>query len=193
MKTLNSFIMLIIFCQSTNLKIMAGDFKSNANTSNITSLKKQYQYDLINRSFSHLSTRANNNDESENVSYKSPWLAFGLSYLIPGLGQLYNGEIGKGLLFASVTILGFGVGVLPGIGQKSGSEWPLSSYLGFGIAGATYLWSIIDAPISANKINERIKQQRRINVFSSPNGKYVLGLGFDNFHKSYSVGMQINY
>ncbi len=34
---------------------------------------------------------------------KSPWVALLLSLLIPGAGQMYNGEVGKGFLFLIVT------------------------------------------------------------------------------------------
>ena len=30
---------------------------------------------------------------------KEPWVAAFLSFLLPGLGQIYNGQLGKGILF----------------------------------------------------------------------------------------------
>lgn len=44
---------------------------------------------------------------------KSPWLAALLS-IIPGLGQVYNGQIGKGLIFLVGTIIGYFIFILPG-------------------------------------------------------------------------------
>lgn len=39
------------------------------------------------------------------AEHKSAGLAAILSFLIPGLGQIYNGEIGKGILFLVVAII----------------------------------------------------------------------------------------
>src|SRR3972149_8282103 len=45
-------------------------------------------------------------DSVKVVSQKSPALACVLSLLVPGLGQVYNGEIIKGLLFATGVVAG---------------------------------------------------------------------------------------
>lgn len=42
-------------------------------------------------------------------SYKSPFLAFTLSLLYPGLGQLYNAEYGKAFLMAGLGTVGAGL------------------------------------------------------------------------------------
>ena len=36
---------------------------------------------------------------------KNPGLAAVLSFLIPGLGQIYNGEVGKGILIIIVQVV----------------------------------------------------------------------------------------
>ena len=47
-----------------------------------------------------------------NLNYQSyqkrdPWIAFGLSFILPGGGQVYNKHYGKGaVLFTSATIIG---------------------------------------------------------------------------------------
>ena len=43
---------------------------------------------------------------------KSPWLAFLLSYMFPGGGQIYNGQPVKGLLFLTGITVGVGIAVL---------------------------------------------------------------------------------
>ena len=40
---------------------------------------------------------------------KEPWVAFALSFLIPGAGQVYNGEVGKGAAQFGGTIVGWGL------------------------------------------------------------------------------------
>ena len=57
--------------------------------------------------------------------YKNPGIAFVLSFIFPGGGQFYNGHVGKGI-FVLLT---------------------------FWIVGITYIWSLFDAPLSAQRIN----------------------------------------
>jgi len=57
--------------------------------------------------------------------YKNPFVAFLLSFIFPGGGQFYNGHAGKGILVL----------------------------LTFWLFGITYIWSLFDAPLSAQRIN----------------------------------------
>jgi len=94
---------------------------------------------------------------------KSPWLAFGLSYIFPGIGQFYNGEVVKGLLFLGGITVGAGIIVLgAGDGEHESSVTKGLVYSGAAIAGICWIWQIIDAPVSASRINEeqRIKLER---------------------------------
>jgi len=70
----------------------------------------------------------------EKRELKNPWIALILSLLIVGLGQIYNGEVKKGLEMLVAAILS---GLL-----SLGTFW-------FVVA----IYSAIDAWISANKIN----------------------------------------
>ena len=96
-----------------------------------------------------------NSDSVKAVSQKSSALACLLSICLPGLGQVYNGEIIKGLLFVSGVVIGSGLLVVSGgdFEHESTTSEPLF-YSGMIVAGLSYLWSIIDAPISASRINE---------------------------------------
>jgi TM2 domain-containing membrane protein YozV len=73
------------------------------------------------------------------VRRKDGGVAALLSFFLPGLGQFYNGQTGKGLAFLLVTIfinfpLAFiGIGFLTGI--------------------ATWIWAMVDAHQSAERIN----------------------------------------
>ena len=119
-------------------------------------------------------------DKDENVSRKSPWLAFGLSMLYPGLGQLYNAEYGKGLLMGGLGTVGLGLAMLAAMSTNFDSESNpdyigVMLYSGVAIYGGVYLWSMIDAPISASNINE----QRRASGFSIllfDDGKYAMNI-----------------
>ena len=133
-----------------------------------------------------------NLSEQSKPSYKSPWVAFLLSYIIPGSGQIYNGEIIKGLVFTGTFVLGAVIALLPGIGATSGSEWPTSSYIGVGIAGIAYVWQLIDAPISASRINEENNLSLfRIDILD---GHHVsIGLSSESIEDSPAFGLKVNY
>lgn len=70
---------------------------------------------------------------------KSPGLAAVLSLFIPGVGQIYNGQLGKGLLILLLLV-------------------PLNIVLSFVVIGfvtgfITWIWGIFDAYKTAEKIN----------------------------------------
>ncbi|MCK5233334.1 MAG: zinc ribbon domain-containing protein [Candidatus Aenigmarchaeota archaeon] len=69
---------------------------------------------------------------------KSSGLAAVLSFIIPGLGQIYNGQIGKGLLF---LVLGGLFGLLSFI------------LIGIPLLFALWAYAIYDAYTTAEKIN----------------------------------------
>jgi hypothetical protein len=97
------------------------------------------------------------------VSYeKNPWIAGGLSVLLPGGGQYYNGHYLKGGIMTGIL-----VGSIIVIGSGALADDYSYDYYGYGgnedpedyswifalVIVADYAWSIADAIISANKIN----------------------------------------
>lgn len=67
---------------------------------------------------------------------KNPWLAAVLSLLIAGLGQIYNGEVGKGIAFFIVAILiGFSIFIVIGI-ILAPIWWIYSAYDAYKVAEA---------------------------------------------------------
>lgn len=88
-------------------------------------------------------------------SYRNPQTALILSIIIPGGGQYYNNQPLKGLLITTATPLVV-VGGLLAAGEigRAGDENKMFSTI-FIITGSfTYIYSLIDAPITANKINK---------------------------------------
>ena len=125
-------------------------------------------------------------------SYKSPWVAFLLSYIIPGGGQIYNGEIIKGLVFTGTFVLGAAIALIPAIGATSGSDWPTSSYIGAGIAGIAYVWQLIDAPVSAGRINEENNLSMfKINILGGHQVSF--GLSSELIKDTPAFGLKVNY
>lgn len=72
------------------------------------------------------------------VRRKDPGVAVLCSFFIPGGGQLYNGQIGKGLAFMVATVVNI-VLLFVGIGFLTGL--------------ATWIWAMIDAHGTAERIN----------------------------------------
>ena len=128
--------------------------------------------------------------ETELRDEKSPALAFVLSFLLPGAGQYYNGDVVKGVLQTGLVITGWVVALTTYEEEESGeyyysglyytiysSEKTAGVYIGVGIAVGAWVWSMIDAPISASNINKRRRQQYYGHLFETEigNGKNVFG------------------
>ncbi len=98
------------------------------------------------------------------VKKKEPWVSCILSCVIPGLGQMYNGEYAKGAIMGGLW-LGSIVGMVTAVNESYFDHDHLGYYRErdySGLAAASLLvflgngiWSIIDAPISSNKINRK--------------------------------------
>lgn len=96
---------------------------------------------------------------------KSPGTATAFSVVIPGGGQFYAGETGKGaaILLGTGTALATGVAVAkrePYFGCPSPC-WEFDTAplaIGAGVAGAIWLYGIVDAPSAARRANRRRAQ-----------------------------------
>lgn len=94
-------------------------------------------------------------DEEGNIIYPlSPSGAFMRSLIIPGLGQMNNGQELKGTLLLAGSILGL-VGVTVGTNMAPAGYEDLVGYTSAGLALGCYLYSLIDAPIFAYKWNKK--------------------------------------
>lgn len=76
--------------------------------------------------------------------YKNPSIATILSFFFMGLGQIYNGQIGKGVVF--IILYGISVALM----------WVV---VGFVTTPILWIWGMIDANNSAKKINENIAKE----------------------------------
>ena len=73
--------------------------------------------------------------------YKNPSIATILSFFFMGLGQIYNGQIGKGIIF--IILYGISVALM----------WVV---IGFVTTPILWIWGMVDANNSAKKINEKM-------------------------------------
>ena len=75
------------------------------------------------------------------VFYKNPGLAAVLSFFWMGLGQIYNGQVAKGIFF----IICYGISFIL-----------MFIIIGFITTPILFIWGIVDAYRSAEKINRDI-------------------------------------
>lgn len=90
---------------------------------------------------------------------KSPALALGLSLLVPGAGQFYNGELLKGAVMLGGAVASSWAIVLTAadILELDDDTSDTTVHVVGGIGMAIVVWSWIDAPLSARAINRRIR------------------------------------
>ena len=76
--------------------------------------------------------------------YKNPSTATILSFFFMGLGQIYNGQIGKGIIF--IILYGISVALM----------WVV---IGFITTPILWIYGMVDANNSAKKINENMAKE----------------------------------
>jgi TM2 domain-containing membrane protein YozV len=76
--------------------------------------------------------------------YKNPSIATILSFFYMGLGQIYNGQIGKGIVF--IILYGISVALMFVV-------------IGFVTTPILWIWGMVDANNSAKKINENMAKE----------------------------------
>ena len=150
-----SIIRGIIIEQIPNqsLKIQTKD--GSVYTYNIADVEKMTKEEVFyNRRNRHDNYNYNQFNET-NPTYRSPSTAALFSVLVPGGGQFYNGQTGKGVLMLGVAVASWGVAI-SGINlmnyENDGSY--LLLYIA-GLAGVvgTSIWSIADASNTAKALN----------------------------------------
>lgn len=75
---------------------------------------------------------------------KNPGVAAVLSALIPGVGQIYNGEIGKGVMFMIIQAVNAFLTLI---------------VIGFITGFAVWVWGVVDAYKGAEKFNAQLNPQ----------------------------------
>ena len=75
------------------------------------------------------------------IFFKNPTIATILSFFIMGLGQLYNGQVGKGVVFFVMYVI---------------SIMLMFVFIGFFTTPILWIWGMVDANHSAKRINEQM-------------------------------------
>ena len=107
-------------------------------------------------------------------SEKDPAVAALLSALIPGVGQYYNGDVTKGVIMNALYLGGWAVYFAAGYSEEWESDdyyWASYGYyyeeetpwlyVGLGMVVGTWVWSMIDAGISASDYNESLRKSKQ--------------------------------
>lgn len=101
--------------------------------------------------------------------YRDPFVAGAFSFLIPGAGQGYNGQWGKGVMFlgSEVAMIWLSSSVASSRTCSGGESQtcPLAQGLAVAAVG-TWVWGIVDAARSAKEINEGLE----LSVGGAPRG-----------------------
>jgi hypothetical protein len=128
---------------------------------------------------------------------KDPLLAFGLSFLITGGGQFYNGQYGKGILQLGAVLVG--ISLVASAGDSHNHPYDSSeedeAQVAFGtvmILGG-YLWSLIDAPISANRINQESQQPSYGHMIQLDGDRLILGIDVTARHNTPNAMLTLHF
>lgn len=102
---------------------------------------------------------------AQTTSQKNPGSAQLYSVVVPGGGQLYSGETVKGgvILVGTVGGLAAAATALPKLQADGRSRDYYTTHgttlgVGLGVAGALWLYGVLDAPHAARRANERRAQ-----------------------------------
>lgn len=191
---LAAFLSLSVFPQSDGNSLSNQDSSS----SSVNLQKIRYNFSSLNLNQQKLNAESSlfsMNDETP--SRKSSWLAFGLSLFYPGLGQLYNAEYVKALIMGGLGTVGLGLLLLAAMSTDYDSESnpdyiAVMGYTGAAIWGGAWVWSLIDAPISASNINER-NSKLGIKILSTEGETFAFRLRSGNKLSNYSLGFSVSF
>lgn len=89
----------------------------------------------------------------EYYQMKDPTLSWALSFFLPAVGQYYNGDIGRGVLFDGMYLAGYL------LMTKEGAYYNSNFTFGILLSAGAWLISFVDAPLSSTAKNEKIKKQ----------------------------------
>jgi TM2 domain-containing membrane protein YozV len=103
---------------------------------------------------------------------KSMGLAMGMSMLIPGAGQVYNGEPVKGIVFLGLFAGGVAAVDAARIHTMIPSSITAYGWVSLVYLASVYAWNILDAPLSAKRINRELDSE-----LQGPTGSQTTGVG----------------
>ena len=114
---------------------------------------------------------------------KNPMVALGLSFPMIGAGQFYNGQYTKGVIQLGAAVVGLGFTLSASGDNEDRPEGNLDvdeddwmSVPGYLLLFGGAIWSLIDAPMSANKINQQNQVASFGHLFELDGGRATVGM-----------------
>lgn len=114
---------------------------------------------------------------------KNPMVALGLSFPMIGAGQFYNGQYTKGAIQLGAAVVGLGFTLSASGDNKDepddnpdGENDGWIRFPGYLLLFGGAIWSLIDAPMSANKINQQHQAASFGHLFQLDGDRATLGI-----------------
>ena len=133
---------------------------------------------------------------SAQYHYKNPVTAAWLSLMVPGLGQFYNEQKGKGIAMCALAVSSYGMVYYGMMMNEYDDNRHYVFTAAFTLLIGTYLWSIIDAAVSANAINGKnqalswnLSNDRKLSI--TPDVLSANQLGTKTIHASPAYGFTL--
>ncbi len=132
---------------------------------------------------------------------KNPWIAGGLSLVVPGAGQAYNSQFKKALTQFGIAAVGTALmytansddykNVDGDTVDPDNDNWKI----GFGVPlnYGSRLWSVIDALISANRINKRNQRSSYGHLIELGGSRATLGVDPVVSHKNLGTRLTLHF
>ena len=125
---------------------------------------------------------------------KSPVLACALSlYPIFSGGQFYNRQYKKGLMMVGIQATGMVLALQNFCLEGAVCSSSTSGDLGLLAFWGGYLWSVIDAPISANRINKQYHQPDHVHLLEFDGSRVALGVNPVVWRKGTGVRLSLHF
>jgi len=179
--------------------------ESSSNGQNVNNNRNannyQEQYPTVDDQYSTPSARG--------YHHKYAGLSFGLSFLYPGIGQFYNGQVGKGV---TMVVLATGslatiLGVSSSLDTDSSGNAVISDGQAVAVGAAaliytfTWIWGMIDAPISSGVINRRnqalswnLGKDRNLSITPDVISSNSLGMMKTNYQApAYGLSLKLDF
>ena len=104
------------------------------------------------------------------IELREPWLAALLAWVLPGLGHVYQGRVGKGLLFFICVLGTFAYGMYIGGGKvvyaavpwEQQYRWQYLCQLGVGLPSAPMLWQRARALEVRQRRQVQMRQAKKV-------------------------------
>ena len=115
-------------------------------------------------------------EDAIEIELREPWVAAILAWVLPGLGHLYQGRIGKGLLFFICVLgtfiygmyLGGGKVVYAAVPWEQQYRWQYLCQLGVGLPATPMLWQREKALEVREQIREGIAAEEYTGFMAPP-------------------------